>query len=311
MGDIMKVIRTLDEIDKIKDNTAVALGTFDGFHIGHKKVIQNLLDEANKRKLKTILFTFSNHPREIVNKNNKVFNIITYEEKILLAKEMGIDYLIIIEFNMEFMNIDPRQFIENILIEKLNVKLLSVGYNYRFGKNATGNVEMLKLYDNIFEVKIINAVYFSKYNVSSTMIRKLINDGKIEEANNLLGREYKLSGIVIKGKTLGRKLGFPTANLKLSSTMVKPKSGVYITKTVIDTIEYFSVTNIGKNPTFNQNEYTIETHILDFDKDIYGKKISIKFLKYLREEIKFKTIDELVDAIKMDIKYVEDYFKNL
>ncbi|BEP29326.1 bifunctional riboflavin kinase/FAD synthetase [Helicovermis profundi] len=305
----MKIIRTLEEIREFKNNTGIALGTFDGFHIGHQKVILNLMKEAKDKSLETVLFTFKNHPREIINRSLVVPNIITFEEKIKIASDMGIDYLIIIDFDNEFMNIDPRRFIEEILIKKLKVKLLSVGYNYKFGKNASGDVRLLKLYNSFFESIVIEAVYYKELNVSSTLIRKLIKEGNVERVNHLLGREYKLQGEVVVGKKVGRKLGFPTANLEVDNSMCKLKAGVYITKTFINDVEYKSVTNVGVNPTFNQTNFNVETYILDFDKNVYGENIEVSFLKYIRGEIKFSSIDLLIDEIKKDVIYAKEYFE--
>lgn len=311
----MKIFTKLDELEKIHHGTGIALGTFDGIHLGHQKVIRTLVEKCSVKNLKSVLFTFSNHPREVVNVGAHISRIMTIDEKKKVAEEMGIDYLVILNFDNEFMSIEARAFIEDILIETLNAKLLSVGYNFRFGHNAKGNVHLLKNYTDIFELIVTEAVYESEFNVSSTLIRELLEDGNIEKANSLLGRAYKLTSTIVKGKELGKTLGFPTANLKIFQNMTRLKPGVYISISEIDGIEYKSATNVGFNPTFDQDVFNIETFILDFDDDIYGKELTVKFIKRLRDELKFNNLEELMKQIADDVentkKYFEQAMKNL
>lgn len=307
----MKIFSRLDELEKIHHGTGIALGTFDGFHLGHQKVIRTLVEKCKERHLKSVLFTFSNHPREIVNSGSHISRIITIDDKVKLAEEMGIDYLVILKFDKAIMSIEARDFIENLLIDTLNAKLLSVGYNFRFGHKASGDVQLLKNYRDIFELIVTEAVYEQEYNVSSTIIRELLEDGNIEKANRLLGRHYKLVSNVVKGKELGKQIGFPTANLHIYDNMTRLKPGVYVTISEIDGVEYKSVTNVGFNPTFDETKFNVETHILEFDGNIYGKELTVKFLKRIRDEFKFPSVDELVIQIGKDVCYAKEYFANI
>lgn len=304
----MKIFTKIDELEKIHHGTGIALGTFDGIHLGHQKVIKTLVEECSEKKLKSVLFTFSNHPREVVNVGAHISRIMTIDEKVKIAEKMGIDYLVILKFDKEFMSIEARSFIEDLLIETLNAKLLSVGYNFRFGHNAKGDVQLLKNYTDIFELIVTKAVYEQEFNVSSTLIRELLEDGNIEKANSLLGRYYKLTSTVVKGKELGKTLGFPTANLKIFENMTRLKPGVYITISEINGVEYKSATNVGFNPTFDQDVFNIETFILDFDLDIYGEDLTVKFIKRLRDELKFDSLDNLMKQIAEDVEKTKEYF---
>lgn len=304
----MKIFTKLDELEKIHHGTGIALGTFDGIHLGHQKVIKTLVEKCSEKDLKSVLFTFSNHPREVVNVGAHISRIMTIDEKVKIAEKMGIDYLVILNFDKEFMSIEARYFIEDLLIETLNAKLLSVGYNFRFGHNAKGNVQLLKNYTDIFELIVTKAVYEKEFNVSSTLIRELLEAGSIEKANSLLGRPYKLTSTIVKGKEVGKVLGFPTANLEIFENMTRLKPGVYITISEIDGVEYKSATNVGFNPTFDQDVFNIETFILDFDADIYGKYLTVKFIKRLRDELKFDSLDNLMKQIADDVEKTKEYF---
>lgn len=306
----MKIFTNLDELEKIHHGTGIALGTFDGFHLGHQKVIKSLVEKCKQLNLKSVLFTFSNHPREVVHVGDHISRIMTIDEKIKVASNMGIDYLVILKFDKEFMSIEARAFIEDLLIDILNAKLLSVGYNFRFGYKAKGDVQLLKNYKDIFELLVTEAVYEKEFNVSSTLIRELLEHGNIEKANSLLGRPYKISSTVVEGKKIGKTLGFPTANLKIFENMTRLKPGVYITISEVDNIEYISATNVGYNPTFKEDVFNIETFILDFDKNIYGKNLTVKFIKRLRDEMKFDSLENLMSQIADDVEKTRDYFEN-
>lgn len=306
---VMKKIETLAELKNINDATGVSLGSFDGIHIGHLRLLKELIDDCKAKDLKSLVYTFKNHPRDITNPKKSPNIIITCAEKEIILKEMGVDYYVVLPFDRFHMEIKAEDFLEEILLRDLNMKSMTVGLDCRFGNKAKGDIEFLKSYSDkgLFDLNVICPVKIDGTIVSSTLIREYISKGNIKMAQNLLGRPYKLRGIVIKGKQMGRKLGFPTANLLINSKKALPKPGVYITKTYINDKEYPSVTNVGYNPTFSQDEYNIETHIIDFEEDLYGQKISVQFEDYIRNEVKFNNLDELISKIGEDVDIAKKY----
>lgn len=306
----MEVIYSLKELKKLRFKTGVSLGTFDGLHRGHQALINQLKKNCRENNYKSVVYTFSNHPREITSKDNIPKKILNNKEKIKLFEETGIDYLVFVEFDKLHSNIEATDFVEKILINKLNLHSMIVGFDCRFGKNGKGNIESLKNFSNEyqFDLKVVSPIKVDNEIVSSTLIRKLLTKGLITKANHLLGRNYTMVGEVIKGKQVGSKLGFPTANIKFNSSLCLPKPGVYITKTYIEDKVYLSVTNVGFNPTFNQKNYNIETYIFDFNYDIYDKEIKIEFLKHIRDEFRFPSIEALCKQMDEDIKLAKNYF---
>jgi len=292
---------------KRNDAPAVALGFFDGFHIGHKKLFEILTSNANQRK--KVVFTFKNHPDKLLGLDTKY--ILTNSERLEFFEKYGIDDVYFIEFNKEFMQIDKDRFIEDILIEKLNVSLVVVGYDFTFGYKAEGNSEYLceKLKNFGRECIVIEPVKYQGQVVSSTLIRNLIMEGNVKLANSMLGFCFFIKGIVKKGNRLGRKMGFPTLNIGFDKNKVVPKRGVYVTNTIIDNQKYLSLTNIGFNPTVSKTEsLKIETHVLDFEQQAYGKEITIEFIDFIRDEKKFVNLQELKNQIDKDIEYVKALF---
>lgn len=300
----MNIIFDIEKSLNLK--TAVALGNFDGLHIGHQYLISTMKKLAHDRGLTPSVFTFNNSTSTKF-KTRKDYNILmSNEKKIGTLEKMGVDTLYAVDFNDEIMHMCPDEFIKKVIVDKLNAELVVVGFNFRFGFQAKGDVEYLK---NIgskfgFEVIVINPVTKNNNVVSSTYIRKLLKEGNIKEANELLGRPYVIAGNVIEGKGRGKELGFATANLKFDTDYLIPKFGVYKTVTVFNNKDHLSITNIGKNPTFNDVEFSAETHILDFNEDIYGKKIEIKFIDFLREEIRFNDKTQLIGQVLKDIESV-------
>lgn len=234
----------------------------------------------------------------------------SFDQKIDILKGFGLDTLYIADFNENLMKLSPEEFVDNILLKKLNTKLVTVGFNYRFGYKASGDVELLKKIglDKGIDVNIIPPVYVGHEIVSSTAIRNSIKAGDIKKANRFLGRNFTIIGSVVKGKNRGRKLGFPTANIKLIDNYVLPKQGVYITNTIVDGEKLISLTNIGYNPTFNEDELKIETYILDFNGNLYGKTLQIQFIDFIRDDVKFNTAQELIEQIEKDVKYIKTYY---
>ncbi len=300
----MKIIEGIENIDEEYINPCIALGTFDGVHFGHKKVIQGAIDRAKELNGTSIVFTFSPHPLNVVTSTNGPKLINTKDEKIHLLEKMGLDVLIFANFTIEFSELHPEEFIKNILQGILGVKEIFVGFNYTFGKGGIGNTDYLSKLSEKHGIKInvIPSVKLSNKIVSSTLIRKLVTKGRLDEVKKYLGNEYIVSGRVIKGKQLGTKLGFPTANLKIANK-VYPPFGVYGVKISIenDEKEYYGIMNIGINPTLKLGEHSIEVHIFDFNKNIYNKKIIISLIKFLRNEKKFESKESLIAQITEDV----------
>jgi riboflavin kinase/FMN adenylyltransferase len=309
----MKVVSNISELSKINKPLGIALGNFDGLHLGHQEVIQNLVEECRRNGLKSVVFTFITHPRDVL-RGRKVLRLITNDQKIKLLKELNVDYVIMHPFDETVKNIEPTDFIVNHLLKNVEVKLITVGFDYRFGKGAVGEVELLREYSEKYGYALnilspVKGLDSEFVKISSTLIRKLLSDGEVEKANKLLGRKYSVEGIVRSGKKLGREIGFPTANLNFSSEKHLLLEGVYITETTYDGVTYQSVTNVGYNPTFDQSDLVIETNIFDFDKEIYGEHIKVDFLSRVRGEVKFKSVEELAMNIDYDVNTAKDYFK--
>ena len=282
----MDTITSIEKIDTIKESV-VTIGNFDGLHRGHQVLIKKATEYAKANNISSVVFTFKNHPVNYF-RPGSIKNIITSEEKIKILKSMGVDYVI------------------NILLDKLNVKNVIVGHDFTFARNKEGNVKLLqelsKQYG--FSLEIVNSIKLGDVRISSTYIRKLILDGSVEDIYKYLGRNYKLSGEVIHSKKLGRTIGFPTANISINKNMIIPKVGIYATKVYVNGKIYYGATNIGYNPTVNGDNLSIETNILNFDEDIYGKVITIEFLERIRDEKKFNGIEELKSQLQKDTNYV-------
>lgn len=300
----MKIIEGIENIDDQYENLCVALGTFDGVHPGHREVIGAAVSRAGEINGSSMVFTFSPHPLKIITSSTGPKLINSKEEKNILIDKLGVDVLLFANFTVEFSEIHPQEFVSKILVEMLNVKELFVGFNYTFGKGGIGNTEFLKDLCDKFGIKltVVNPVKIDNKIVSSTLIRKQVTKGNLREASRLLGYNYTIIGKVVKGRRLGRKIGFPTANLKIVNK-VYPPYGVYGVKLKIenDEKEYHGVMNIGENPTLKPGEHSIEVHILDFSKDIYNKKIFVEVIEFIRDEKKFDKVEDLIEAIREDL----------
>ena len=303
----MKIYET---IQPLNEDTAITLGTFDGLHIGHVKIIKQLVKDAKDRNLKSVVYTFKNHPLSLNESIETPSTIFKLDYKTKILEELGVDILIFLNFNDEQKNIEPNYFIEEILVKKLRMKHLVVGYDYHFGKKAKGDTELLikssRKYHYSYD--IVDPIKKDYVRVSSTLIRKLLANGKIKDANYYLGRPYSLEGKVIDGEKIGRQIGYPTANLELDNNFAILRPGVYITKTLLDGEFYYSVTNVGFNPTLKQSDFSVETYILDFDQSIYGKHIRVDFYKKIRDELKFKDVEELKEYIRWDVYNTKKFF---
>jgi len=297
---------------KLDVHTGVGLGNFDGLHVGHMSLINTLISESQARNLSSVVYTFINHPDNVLKGDNFTLLLIPTEKKVDLLRKTELDYLVLDEFSPEFSKLSPEEFFYNILMDRLNAKLLVAGFDYRFGYKGKGDAELLKSLgrDNGIEVIIIPPVMVDNEIVSSTFIRDYIRAGNIEQANKMLGRYYSVLGNVEKGRQLGGKLGFPTANIHLDDRFIIPSSGVYITLTKFNGGIYRSITNVGFKPTVEENmqKANFETHILDFNNNIYNEKIEVFFLKKIRNEQKFSDLESLKNQVARDIEKSRRFF---
>ncbi len=299
----MKIFKNFN-IEKKFQNSAIAIGNFDGFHLGHQRVIKKGKEIARKKNLKFGLMVFQPLPVMFFNKKLKNYRIDSLQQKINSSKKLGIDFLIIKKFDKKFSNINAKDFIENILYRKLKTKLVFISKNFRFGKNRIGDIRLLKKNEELFNYKTNTITPLNKKGIiiSSTLIRKNIMRGKIDQASRMLGRFWTIEGIVSRGERRGRKIGFPTCNLDLANYIV-PKLGVYSAKVIIDKkIKKKGIVNIGYRPTFGKKKLMLEAHIFTLKKNLYDKRIKVMLIKFIRKEKKFKNIVQLKKQIKIDIR---------
>lgn len=297
----MKIFYSLEEIKDMKE-TVVALGNFDGVHLGHQEIIRRTVDSAKAAGLSSAVFTFSNHTSTVLPGMKPVKNILYEEEKIKIIEDFGVDYMIDIPFTPEILSMSPGSFIKEILVDILNIREVYCGFNYTFGHKAQGTPTILmeQGLQYGFGIHVQEPFMIDGKVVSSTWIRELISEGEMEEAAKLMGRMYAISGEVVVGNKLGRTIGFPTCNLIVDETMITPPNGVYISMCTCKGNRYHSVTNVGNKPTIGSYAKNIETHIFDFDEDVYGENIRVEFIKHTRPEQKFDGIDELKAQIERD-----------
>jgi riboflavin kinase/FMN adenylyltransferase len=289
---------------KLQSQTAVSLGMFDGVHLGHREVIQAALNYAQSRAIKTAVITLANHPR-LLTKGTAPKLITNLDTRLALFEELGIDYALVLEFDEELMNTSAQDYLEKYLINILNVEFISMGYDHHFGKNRSGTPSMLQAWaaERSIKLDIIAAHQFENQIISSSHIRELVTQGKLEEANRLLGYKFMIISQVIEGDKRGAQLGFPTANLKLPEDMVIPAKGVYCGQAQVYGETHPCIMNIGTRPSFtDSNEVIIEAHILNFKDNIYGGNITLRLERKLRDEIKFDSAESLVKQIKKDIE---------
>ena len=300
----MDIIKSIWDVNNVEESV-VTIGKFDGLHNGHKVLIKKAVESSKKRRIKSVVFTFANHPANYFN-NHSVKNIITDKDKMKKLNHLGIDIVVNIPFDEKMTNISADDFARKILKEKLRAKKVIVGHDFTFARNKEGNAKLLKLlgakYN--FKVEVVKPVKINNIRVSSTYIRNLIAEGSVNKVKEYLGRNYQLEGKVIKCKQLGRTIGFPTANMKIENEMLVPKCGIYATKVYLNGETYFGATNIGYNPTVEGKDLSVETNILDFNEDIYGKTIKLEFLERIRDEKKFYSLEELKSQLKIDIDYI-------
>ena len=299
----MKVFTTIPDYP-FENKSIVTIGTFDGVHLGHRVILKRMKEIAKKTKGKSVLLTFSPHPRHVLHKDNQDMKLITtLQEKQDLINQAGLDNLVIHEFTKKFSRIKPVNFVRDILVEQLNVHTLVIGYDHHFGRNREGSIQELTtladLYD--FNIEKIDPQYFEDVTVSSSKIRKLIEKGEMVKAKQYLGYEFMLNGKVIKGNSLGKTINFPTANIVVENKWkILPTDGVYAVKIVLETKEYKGMMNIGQKPTVDGNGKSLEVNIFDFNQDIYGEGMEIRFVKRIRDERKFENLLGLKKQLLID-----------
>ena len=293
-----------------KEKTFVTIGTFDGVHFGHQKILEKLVLDAKKAGKKSVLLTFFPHPRMVLQEQNTIKLINTIEERAFLLEKTGLDYLIIHPFSKEFSNMSALEFVKDILVNKFSISKLIIGYDHHFGKNREGNIAQLTQYSHLynFTVEEIRAQDIDDVSISSTKIRQALDNGNIKTANKYLGYHFMLKGKVIHGKQLGGKIGYPTANVEVKEAYkLIPKTGVYVVQSKIDTVVVFGMMNIGNRPTINGNHQTIEAHFFDFKDNLYHKNLCVELLHFLRNEEKFSDIPSLIHQLKIDEQNARNY----
>jgi riboflavin kinase/FMN adenylyltransferase len=310
-----KNLKTFQDISSFttKEKTFVTIGTFDGVHFGHQKILDKLVSEAKKAGKKSVLLTFFPHPRMVLQKDAKIELINTIDERAQLLEKTGLDYLIIHPFSKAFSRTTALEFVRDILVNTFNISKLIIGYDHHFGKNREGNIEQLTEYSHLydFNVEEIPAQDVNDVSVSSTKIRSALDAGNLKTANNYLGYNFTLSGTVVNGKQLGGQIGYPTANMDIKEDYkLIPKTGVYVVKSFLEKNTVFGMMNIGNRPTINGNHQTIEVHFFDFNQDLYGKNLRVELLYFLRDEHKFDSVDSLVLQLKEDENTARKYLEN-
>ena len=298
----MKVFNSIQDF-KSNSRTIVTLGTFDGVHIGHKKILEQLVETAKKTNCESLVLTFFPHPRMVLQNDSNIKLLNTISEKAKLLENLGLDNLIIHPFDENFASLSARAFVKSILVDCFQIKKIIIGHDHRFGKNRAANIDDLivfgKLYD--FNVEQISSQEINEISVSSTKIRNALFDGNIKLANKFLGNNYIISGKVVKGKQLGRTIGFPTANINVQEYYkLIPKAGVYAIKSIWKNKIIFGMMNIGFNPTVAGKNQTIEVYFFDFNEDIYDQNITISFIDRLRDEQKFDSVELLKKQLQLD-----------
>ena len=298
----MKTFTSLEQFSPTK-KTVITIGTFDGVHLGHKKIIEKVVQSAKLENLESLVLTFFPHPRMVLHENSDIKLLNTISEKQELLQNLGLNNLMIHAFDKHFSELLPEEFVLEILIKKLNIQKIIIGYDHRFGKNRSAGIDDLILLSKKynFEVEQISAQELNEIAISSTIIRNAISDGNIILANKYLGYNYFFSGKIVQGKQLGRTINFATANIKIEEEYKQiPKTGVYVVKSKIYSKTYFGMMNIGNRPTVDGKNQTIEVHFFDFDDDIYDQDLTVEVLDFLRDEQKFESVEHLKNQLEKD-----------
>ncbi|MCL1668472.1 bifunctional riboflavin kinase/FAD synthetase [Elizabethkingia ursingii] len=306
----MKIVKNIAEYSDAMGLT-MSLGMFDGVHKGHQEIIKKLKKYSETCQLESALLTFWPHPRKVLQPEVEIKLLNTLEEKLQLLERFGIQKTFLQEFNDDFRNLSGEDFVKQILLDKLHMKHIVIGYDHHFGKNKSGNFELLEKMasENNFVVEETQAVLVNELAVSSTKIRNALSEGDIITANEFLGYHYPVSGTVVAGKKIGRTIGYPTANIDVDPIKLLPKNGAYIVDVELNGQMHKGMLSIGTNPTVNGTKKTTEVYILDFDQDIYGENITVYFRDYLHDEIKFESLEKLIERLDEDKQLTIDFFK--
>jgi len=306
----LKIVKNIAEYSDAMGLT-MSLGMFDGVHKGHQEIIKKLKKHSETHQLESALLTFWPHPRKVLQPEVEIKLLNTLEEKLQLLERFGIQKIFLQEFNNDFRNLSGEDFVKQILLDKLHMKHIVIGYDHHFGKNKSGNFELLKKMasENNFVVEETKAVLVNELAVSSTKIRNALSEGDIITANEFLGYHYPVSGTVVAGKKIGRTIGYPTANIDVDPIKLLPKNGAYIVDVELNGQMHKGMLSIGTNPTVNGTKKTTEVYILDFDQDIYGENITVYFRDYLHDEIKFESLEKLIERLDEDKQLTIDFFK--
>ncbi len=306
----LKIFHSINDF-QITKKTILTLGTFDGVHIGHKKILQKLTQNTPNEDYESVVLTFFPHPRMVLQEDSNIKLLNTIKEKQDLLEEIGIENLVIHPFDETFSQLTAEEFVKTVLVEKFHIQKIIIGHDHRFGRNRTANIDHLidfgKQYG--FDVSQISVQELNEISVSSTKIRNAILDGNIQLANDYLGYSYFISGTVITGKQLGRTIGFPTANIKIEENYkLIPQNGVYLVQASINSQIINGMMNIGTNPTVGGQEQSIEIHFLDFDADIYNQELKVSILHRIRDEKKFNSLQDLQEQLQKDKVIAKEYF---
>ncbi|UII81186.1 bifunctional riboflavin kinase/FAD synthetase [Flagellimonas sp. CMM7] len=299
----MKTVQGISQFTNTTFQTAVTIGTFDGVHLGHRKILQRLINNAKNIGLKSTVLTFFPHPRMILQKDTDIKLLNTLEEKIQILDSLGLDYLIVHPFTKDFSRLSATEFVRDILVNNLRTKKIIIGYDHRFGRNRNANIQDLISFGNAldFDVEEIPVQEIDEVSVSSTKIRNALLEGDVNTANTYLNYAYMLTGTIKKGKGLGKQFGFPTANLNIAEEYkLIPKNGVYVVKSTLGDTEYYGMMNIGFNPTVSGTEKSIEVNFFEFEGNLYDKKVQVSILHRIRDEHKFDSVQELKEQLKKD-----------
>ncbi len=308
----MKTIHGIENFPA-SEGSIVTIGTFDGVHLGHQQILKKLIDTSQQSKLKSVLLTFFPHPRMVLQPGISMRLIQTIEERERALTKTGLDYLVIHPFSEKFSRLSADDYVKQILVEKLNVRKVVVGYDHRFGRNRTASLEDMYNYADIYDFELIeiDAKKIKSTAVSSTKIRKAIEEGDITLANSYLGDPFTLEGVVVHGDKRGRELSYPTANIELQNKhKIIPKQGVYLIQSGLDNQVVYGMMNIGTKPTFDTTNPSIEVHFFDWNGDLYDQTLQVKLLKWIRDEQKFDSVEELQAQIHADERYCRSYIPN-
>lgn len=310
---VLKKYLSIDQFHS-QGHNVVTLGMFDGVHLGHQTILNKLKEAAREQQLESLVLTFFPHPRMVLTPDNAPKLLNTIEEKSVLLKNTGINHLVIHPFSLNFSQMDAEDFVKEILVDKLKTKKIIIGYDHRFGKNRSADFNDLVTFGQKygFEVEKISAQTVDEISVSSTKVRKALEQGNVATAKDYLGYDYFFSGTVVKGKQIGRTIGYPTANFEIEETYkLIPGNGVYDVYSYIDNQKVWGMMSIGTNPTLGDNPQTIEVNYLDFDQDLYGKTFSVYMVKKIREEEKFASMAELINALQGDLSFTKNHIKHV